>query len=66
MDAIVEVATAKMVVKAEEVTVVTTVIPSLTKVSIRKVVTSTKRVLSIAGSSISAVAPDYTLIGGTA
>ena len=66
MDAYVEVATAETVAKTEKVLVLVTRAFGFAKVAIAKVATSTKRVLSIAGTSISAVAPDYTFIGGTA
>lgn len=65
MNAIVEVATPKVVAQTEKVTVLVMVI-AIPKVSARKVATSAVRVLSIAGSSISAVSPDYNFIGGTA
>lgn len=68
MDAIVEVATAKMVAQTGEVTAVakTVMVFAIAKVAIREVATFTKHVLSIAGTSISAVSPDNSLIGGTA
>lgn len=65
MNAFVEVATAEVVAKTAAVVVFVTIVRFI-KVAITKVATSTKRVLSIAGTSISAVSPDYTLIGGTA
>ena len=65
MNAYVEVATAEVVAQTAAVVVFATIVRFI-KVAITKVATSTKRVLSIAGTSISAVAPDYTLIGGTA
>lgn len=65
MNAIVEVATAEVVAKTDHVVVFTTA-PVSVKVVTTKVATSTKRVLSIAGTSISAVAPDYNFMEGTA
>lgn len=66
MNAIVEVATAETVAGTQRIVVLVTKVFSRIKVAIAKVVTSTKRVTSIAGTSISAVSPDYILIGGTA
>lgn len=65
MNAIVEVATPKMVAKTESVQVFTSA-PVFGKVVTLKVATSPSRVPSIAGTSISAVSPDYNFIGGTA
>lgn len=66
MNAYVEVATAEVVAKTEKVLVLVTRAFVSIKATIPVVVASTKRVLSIAGTSISAVSPDYILIGGTA
>lgn len=65
MNAIVEVATPTVVAKTDGPVVLVTIAPVFEKVA-TKVATSTKRVLSIAGTSISAVSPDYDFIGGTA
>lgn len=66
MNAYVEVATAETVAQTQSVLVLVTRAFGYVKATIPVVVASTKRVLSIAGSSISAVSPDYILIGGTA
>jgi hypothetical protein len=66
MNAYVEVATAEVVVQTQTVLVLVTRAFGFVKAIALVVVASTKRVLSIAGTSISAVSPDYTLIGGTA
>ena len=67
MDAIVELTAAEVSVQTQRVTVLATRIFVFTEAVITKVTASFKRaVLSIAGTSISAVSPDYTLIGGTA
>lgn len=65
MNAIVEVATPKVVAQTEEVTVLV-IVTAILEVFAPKVATSTPRVLSIAGTSISAVSPDYNFDGGTA
>lgn len=65
MNAIVEVATPKVVAQTEEVTVLV-MVTAILEVASRVVATSPLRVLSIAGTSISAVSPDYNFIGGTA
>lgn len=65
MNAYVEVATAETVAQTVAA-VVTTILRNILEVIIPVVATSTKRVLSIAGSSISAVAPDHNFKGGTA
>lgn len=64
MNAYVEVATAEVVAQTEGMVVFTTA-PVFLEV-VAKVATSTRRVLSIAGTSISAVAPDHIFEGGTA
>lgn len=67
MNAIVEVATAEVVADAAETLVIATAPVLLEVVTPNKVATSTKRVLSIAGTSISAVAPDnFNYLGGLA
>lgn len=65
MNAFVEVATAEVVAQTDGV-VVFTIAPVFREVFTPRVATPTKRVLSIAGTSISAVAPDTNFIGGTA
>lgn len=65
MNAYVEVATPKVVAKTETVVVIA-IAPVVLEVVTPKVATSTRRVPSIAGTSISAVSPDYNFIGGTA
>jgi hypothetical protein len=71
MNAIVEVATAKVVAQTEKVVVSSYVVIDtaiyIAKVMTQVVVTSTLRVLSLGGHSLSAVAPDFNInFGGTA
>lgn len=67
MNAIVEVATAEVVAQTAPVLVFAISNPALSQVfTPNRVATSPMRVLSIAGTSISAVSPDYNFIGGTA
>lgn len=63
MNAIVEVATAEVVAKANEVTILV-MVTAIPEVAAPKVATSPLRVVSIAGTSISAVSPDHTFEGG--
>lgn len=65
MNAVVEVETADVSTEAKSVAVFVTVSFFSSKV-MPAGATSTQRVISIAGTSISAVSPDYTFIGGTA
>lgn len=65
MNAVVEVVTAEVATEAKEVIVFVTV--AFFNSEVMPVgATSTQRVISIAGTSISAVSPDYNFIGGQA
>ena len=67
MDAIVEVETAKVTMRVPQaICLVTFAVPAVLAMPVSKVASTSAVVPSIAGTSISAVSPDYTNFGGTA